>query len=340
MLLNSFKNKSFREKKSNSKNKKANYKTKSGIFASLFILLCLTITNFNLFAQTRPILHQPRMSTPQFNAIKVLFTPSNGTTLTQKDVENTIASLPPKQKIYAIFHNSITTIGANAFEGLNNLVGVALNNNVSGTGNITTIQQFAFRNCRNLTEVLFGGQCVNGSSIPPINHVSSGVTFIGDGAFSGCSSLAVVLLAGQSFRGAGILHPIKDNMPYNLTLGRDVFRGVAQHCFFLLENKSYLRAIENVPSIVVLNDLETITHPQLSPIPDCIPIIFNLAQNAELDRMMVKTAFYNLQLVNYVTNITASFISGDIQLSVKVNPLGSSYSIGEGAFGGLSGGSF
>jgi hypothetical protein len=63
-----------------------------------------------------------------------------------------------------------------------------------------------------------------------------------------------------------------------------------------------------------------------------IPIVFNLAPNTLLDRMMVRAAFYNLQLT---TEGVAN--TNDINLSVEVKSTTATgkYTIGDAAFANL-----
>ena len=59
---------------------------------------------------------------------------------------------------------------------------------------------------------------------------------------------------------------------------------------FHLPDISYLQKIEGQSSIIIVHEKS-----------GDIPIIFQLAPNTVLDRMMVKTAFYNLQFTNQAT---------------------------------------
>jgi len=103
-----------------------------------------------------------------------------------------------------------------------------------------------------------------------------------------------------------------------------VFTGVRPNCVFHLPNESYLSKIANQSYIAIIHTL--FPDPEDGFSDNLLPLHFNLLNNQELDRNMVRCAIYNLQLHSVFTG------SSTMNFSVKISTLGSSYKVGEAAF--------
>ena len=110
-----------------------------------------------------------------------------GTTMVSHTFENGVGTIE--------FEDNVTTIGDYAFYQCTNLTNVIMPNSV------TTIGDYAFYQCTNLTNVIMpnsvtsiGGFAFNGCTGLTSVTIPNSVTSIGDAAFQGCTSLTSITI--------------------------------------------------------------------------------------------------------------------------------------------------
>ena len=143
-----------------------------------------------------------------------------------------------------IIPEGVASIGKHAFEDCGNLKEVVLPSHVTAgqTEALTTIEEYAFRNCAKLAKINIG----SGSDCAPVNTIFKGafsgckrltgidfstIGWLGDSVFEGCTSIKTVnipylaAVGSNVFSGCSALTSVE--MSANTAMGEGMFRGTS-----------------------------------------------------------------------------------------------------------------